>query len=312
MQVREYMFWKKSLDKLKNALEKTRKILTTDVKDLFKIGRKIDDAFLEKLEETFIMADVGVSTTQKFLAKVKAAYKNKEITDQEEIREFLKKTLKEILVQKENSLNVSKDIPTVILVVGVNGCGKTTSIAKLAYYLSEQKKKVFLAASDTFRAAAIEQLDKWAQRVNVTLIRQASGSDPAAVAFDALEAAIARKADFLIVDTAGRLHNQKNLMEELSKIHRVIKKKLPEAPHEVLLVLDATTGQNALAQAKMFKEAVEVTGIFLSKLDGSAKGGVVLAIQNQIEIPVKFVGLGEQYEDIEPFQVERFIDALMN
>ncbi|NUM33925.1 MAG: signal recognition particle-docking protein FtsY [Candidatus Brocadiae bacterium] len=306
------MFWKKSLDKLKNALEKTRKILTTDVKDLFKIGRKIDDAFLEKLEETFIMADVGVSTTQKFLAKVKAAYKNKEITDQEEIREFLKKTLKEILVQKENSLNVSKDIPTVILVVGVNGCGKTTSIAKLAYYLSEQKKKVFLAASDTFRAAAIEQLDKWAQRVNVTLIRQASGSDPAAVAFDALEAAIARKADFLIVDTAGRLHNQKNLMEELSKIHRVIKKKLPEAPHEVLLVLDATTGQNALAQAKMFKEAVEVTGIFLSKLDGSAKGGVVLAIQNQIEIPVKFVGLGEQYEDIEPFQVERFIDALMN
>ncbi len=306
------MFWKKSLDKLKNALEKTRKILTTDVRDLFKIGRKIDDAFLEKLEETLIMADVGVNTTQRFLEKVKIAYKNKEITDQEEIKEFLKKTLKEILVQKENHLNVSASIPTVILVVGVNGCGKTTSIAKLAYYLSEQNKKVFLAASDTFRAAAIEQLEKWAQRVNVTLIRQASGSDPAAVAFDALEAAIARKADFLIVDTAGRLHNQKNLMQELSKIHRVIKKKLPEAPHEVLLVLDATTGQNALTQAKMFKEAVEVTGIFLSKLDGSAKGGVVLAIQNQIEIPVKFVGLGEHYEDIEPFQVERFIDALMS
>ncbi len=304
------MFWQKSLEKLKAALAKTRKFFTTDLSKLFRIGRKIDQKFLEELEETLIMSDVGVPTTKQILEKLKFAYREKEIESQEAILQFLKETLKGLLAQKANDIQFEKNGLTVILVVGVNGCGKTTSIAKLAYYLSQQNKKVFLAASDTFRAAAIEQLEKWAQRVNVTLIRQQSGSDPAAVAYDALESALARKADVLIVDTAGRLHTQKNLMQELSKIHRVLSKKMPQAPHETLLVLDATTGQNALLQAKAFKEVVSVTGLFLAKLDGTAKGGVVLAIQNQLDIPVKFIGLGEHYEDMEPFDVQRFVDAM--
>ncbi len=306
------MFWQKSLDKLKAALSKTRNFLKMDIGKLFQIGRKIDQKFLDELEATLIMSDVGVATTQEILNKLKSAYKQKEIQNQEEIIQFLRESLKSLLTQKSNDLNISNSSPTIILVVGVNGCGKTTSIAKLAYFLSQQNKKVFLAASDTFRAAAIEQLEKWAQRVNVTLIRQQSGSDPAAVAFDAVESAIAKKADVLIVDTAGRLHTQKNLMQELEKIYRVLNKKVPNAPHEVLLVLDATTGQNAIAQAKSFKEVVAVSGIFLSKLDGTAKGGVVLAIQQQLDIPVKFIGLGEQYEDIEPFDVKRFIDAMLS
>lgn len=307
------MFWKKSLDKLKSALAKTRKVLNTDITVLFAIGRKIDDVFLSELEETLIMADVGTATSKALLEKLKNAYKNKEIQDKEEILSFLKESLASLLAQKNTSLKTAEEgALTVILVVGVNGCGKTTSIAKLAYYLSQQNKKVFLAASDTFRAAAAEQLEKWAQRVNVTLIRQQAGADPASVAFDAVEAALSRKADYLIVDTAGRLHTQKNLMQELEKIYRVLGKKIPGSPHEVLLVLDATTGQNAIAQAKTFSEVVPVTGIFLSKLDGTAKGGVVLAIQNQIDIPVKFVGLGEHYEDIETFDVQRFIEALLS
>jgi len=305
------MFWQKSLEKLKSALSKTRDFFKTDIAKLFQIGRKIDQNFLDELEATLIMSDVGVQTTKQILDSLSLAYKQKEIQKQEEILQFLRDTILGLLTQKSNQLIEAKSSPTVILVVGVNGCGKTTSIAKLAYYLSQQNKKVFLAASDTFRAAAIEQLEKWAQRVNVTLIRQQSGSDPAAVAFDAIEAALARKADVLIVDTAGRLHTQKSLMQELGKIHRVLGKKVPEAPHEVLLVLDATTGQNAIAQAKAFKEVVAVSGIFLSKLDGTAKGGVVLAIQQQLDIPVKFVGLGEQYDDIEPFDVKRFVSAML-
>ena len=306
------MFWKKSIDKLKDALQKTRKILTTDITELFKIGRKIDEAFLEELEEKFIMADVGVGTTTQLIERLRLAYKNKEIEDRQKIVDFLKDNLKQLLTERGNEINITATPPTVILVVGVNGCGKTTSIAKMAYYFSQNNQKVFLAASDTFRAAAIEQLEKWAKRINVTLIRQQSGSDPAAVAYDATESACARGADVLIVDTAGRLHTQKNLMQELHKIYRVLGKKIPGAPHEVMLVLDATTGQNAITQARLFKEAVAVTGIFLAKLDGTAKGGVVLAIQNQIDIPVKFIGLGEQYDDIEPFDATRFIDALLS
>jgi fused signal recognition particle receptor len=306
------MFWKKTLEKLKAALEKTRKILTTDIRDLFKIGRKIDDALLEELEEKFIMADVGVKPTRTLIEKLRAAYKNKEVSNQDEIISFLKETLKQELTQKGNEVALSPTPPTVILVVGVNGSGKTTSIAKLAHYFGENGKKVLLAASDTFRAAAIEQLEKWANRVNVSVVRQHTGADPAAVAYDAVEAAIARKIDVLIVDTAGRLHTQKNLMQELNKIHRVLGKKLEGAPHETLLVLDATTGQNAIAQAKLFKKAVAVTGLFLAKLDGTAKGGVVIAIQNQVDIPVKFIGIGEHYEDIEPFHVQRFVDALLS
>lgn len=306
------MFWQKSIDKLKSALAKTRDFLKTDLGKLFRLGRKIDQKFLEELESTLIMGDVGVATTRQILSKLQSAYQQKEIDNQEQIIQFLRETINGLLTQKNNEINFASTGPTVILVVGVNGCGKTTSIAKLANYFAEQGKKVFLAASDTFRAAAIEQLEKWAQRVNVTLIRQQSGSDPAAVAFDALESAVARKADVLIVDTAGRLHTQKNLMQELSKIHRVLSKKMPSAPHEVLLVLDATNGQNALLQAKAFKEVVAVTGIFLTKLDGTAKGGVVLAIQQQLDIPVKFIGLGEQYDDIEPFEVSRFVSAMLS
>ena len=305
------MFWKMSIDKLKSALEKTRKILTTDIKELFKLGRKIDENFLEELEEKFIKADVGVATTQYIIEEIKKAYKNKEIKDENEIFSFLKSTLKKVLTSQGNEVIFAPNPPTVILVVGVNGSGKTTSIAKLGYYFKSQGKKVLLAASDTFRAAAIDQLEKWAKRINVDLIRQEPGADPAAVAFDAATSALSQNVDILIVDTAGRLHTQKNLMQELSKIHKVLGKKIPSAPHEVLLVLDATTGQNAINQAKIFKDSVEVTGIFLAKLDGTAKGGVVLAIQNQINIPVKFIGVGETYEDIEPFDANRFIEALL-
>ena len=305
------MFFKKSLEVLKSALGKTRKVFTTTVRDLFKVGRKIDDELLEHLEETLIMADVGVATTQQLVKKLQNAYKNKEIQDNNEVINFLRTSLKEMLTQKSNEIIFAPSGPTVILVVGVNGCGKTTSIAKLAYYFAEQGKKVMLAASDTFRAAAVEQLETWANRLNVEIIRQKTGADPAAVAFDAVNAAINNQTDVLIVDTAGRLHTQKNLMQELGKIYRVIGKKLPNAPHEVLLVLDSTTGQNAITQAQMFKNEVNVTGLILTKLDGTAKGGVVLAIQNQIDIPVKFIGLGEQYKDLEPFDGERFIDALL-
>ena len=267
---------------------------------------------MEELEETFIMADVGVATTSKLLDRLREAYKNKEIKDKEEIINFLKNTLHELLTQKDNSCTFANKPPTVILVAGVNGSGKTTSIAKLAYYFSSQNKKVIVAAGDTFRAAAVEQLQKWGKRLNVPVISQSKSNDPASVAFDALDSAISKKADILIIDTAGRLHTQKNLMQQLQKIYNVLGKKLTGAPHEVMLVLDATTGQNAIAQAQFFKKYVKVTGIFLAKLDGTAKGGAVLSIQNQINLPVKFIGFGEKYEDIEKFEVHRFIDALLN
>lgn len=306
------MFWKKPINKLKAALQKTRKILSDGISSLFQIGRKIDDAFLEELEEKLIMADVGVPTTQHIIEALKRAYKNKEIENQQEILTFLQETLTQLLTQEGNDINWPAKPPAVILVVGVNGCGKTTSIAKLAHYFLQQEKKVLLAASDTFRAAAVEQLEKWANRLQVSIIKQQAGADPAAVAFDAAEAGLARQVDVVIVDTAGRLHTEKKLMQELSKIQRVLGKKIPDAPHEVMLVLDSTTGQNAIAQAKMFKEAVEVTGLFLAKLDGTAKGGAVLAIQNQVNIPVKFIGIGEQYEDIEPFDAQRFVEAVLS
>jgi fused signal recognition particle receptor len=306
------VFWKKSIEKLKAALEKTRKVFASGIASLFRIGRKIDDALIQELEEKLIMSDVGVETTRHILESLKQSYKMKEIQDETEIISFLKQTMKDLLTQEGNEVIYAQEPPTVILVVGVNGSGKTTSIAKLAAYFSSMDKKVLLAASDTFRAAAIEQLERWAQRVQVNVIKHEMGSDPAAVAFDAVEAALSRKADIVLIDTAGRLHTQKNLMQELGKIHRVIGKKLSGAPHEVLLVLDATTGQNAINQAKQFKEAVKVTGLFLAKLDGTAKGGVILAIQKEVGIPVKFIGLGEHYEDIEPFDAQRFTDALLS
>lgn len=299
------------LEKLKKGLNKTRKLLGTDVGELLR-GRKIDEETISQLEEILIAADMGVDTVTRIIEHLKLAYREGKLTEAEKVEEYLKNELITILKGGNVAIQNAMAPPTVILVSGVNGTGKTTSIAKLAYLLKDNNKKVILAASDTFRAAAIDQLAIWAQRVGAELIRHQSGADPAAVVFDAAEAALARKADFLIVDTAGRLHTKTNLMNELTKIRNVLSKKIPGAPHETLLVLDATTGQNAISQVKIFNEAINVTGIFLAKLDGTAKGGIVVAIKNQVNIPVKFIGIGEQIEDIEPFNPEQFVNALFS
>lgn len=307
------MVWRifgKAVEKLKDGLSKTRSVFTMKVKDLFTIGRKIDAQFLEELEEAMIAADMGVETTLAIVGMLKEAYRNKEIKESGEVLGYLKDELRRRLTEKGNDIRIADSPPTVILVAGVNGCGKTTSIAKIAKHYVDAGKKVLLAASDTFRAAAVEQLSIWAERIGCDIVKHHHGSDPAAVTFDAVEAALARGADMLIVDTAGRLHTQRNLMEELGKIRRVLEKKIPGAPHEVLLVLDATTGQNAINQAKTFKEAIAITGLFVAKLDGTAKGGVVLAIKNQLEIPVKFIGVGEKLDDIEQFDADAFVKAL--
>jgi fused signal recognition particle receptor len=302
--------FKSVLDKLKSGLSKTRQVLSADIGELL-LGRKIDEETIDRLEELLILADMGVDAVTKIIGDLKEAYKQGKITDGDKVREYLKNELKLTLKGGDNKLRTGANPPTVIMVGGVNGTGKTTSIAKLAHLLRAENKKVILAASDTFRAAAIEQLSIWADRVGAELIRHQSGSDPAAVVFDAVDAALARKADYLIIDTAGRLHTKANLMKELTKIRNVVAKKIPDAPHETLLVLDATTGQNAIVQAKLFNEAINVTGIFLAKLDGTAKGGIIVAIKNQLNIPVKFIGIGEKPEDIEPFDADRFIDALL-
>ncbi|KPK99815.1 MAG: signal recognition particle-docking protein FtsY, partial [Planctomycetes bacterium SM23_65] len=274
------------------------------------LGRKIDADTLDQLEELLILSDMGVETTTKIIDDLRTAYREKRIEKGADFLELLKADVKRNLEERGSQLRAAESGPTVILVVGVNGTGKTTSIAKLARRLSGEGKKVLLAASDTFRAAAVEQLDIWAGRVKVDIVKHRSGSDPAAVAFDAAEAALARKCDVLIVDTAGRLHTETNLMQELNKIQRVLGKKVPGAPHEVLLVLDATTGQNAIQQAKTFAEHVSVTGIFLAKLDGTARGGIVVAIRNQLDIPVKFIGVGEHEDDIAVFEPGPFVEAL--
>ena len=245
----------------------------------------------------------------KICRDLQAAYKLKRISSADGVLDFLKAELKQYWPESDRSLHFSDTGPTVILVAGINGSGKTTSVAKLAYQMKQDGKKVVLAAADTFRAAAVEQLTVWADRLGVDVI-SGSGNDPGAVVFDACDAAVARKADVLLVDTAGRLHTQDHLMRELTKIRDVVAKKIPNSPHEVLLVLDATTGQNAINQAKAFQKAIDVSGIFLAKLDGTAKGGIVIAIRNEVNLPVKFIGLGEQYEDVEPFDPETFVEAL--
>ena len=298
------------LGRLKEGLKKTRQKLAAPFKQLFTLGRRIDDELLEELEETLLAADIGVKPVMRLMDDLREAYKDKQIETHEQVPEFLERRLKEGLKSWDTSIRFAPSPPTVIMVAGVNGTGKTTSIAKLAHTFKSEGKRVLLAASDTFRAAAVEQLEIWSKRVGVDIVRHQSGADPGAVTFDALEAAISRKADVVIVDTAGRLHTYDNLMNELNKIHRVIGKKVPDGPHEVLLVLDATTGQNAITQAKQFKAAIDVTGIFLAKLDGTAKGGVVLGMRDEIDIPVKFVGIGETPEDIEPFDAERFVEAI--
>jgi len=300
----------KTLDYIKGHLGKTRDKIKTSLQAVLAFGRDIDDELLERLEETLVSDDIGIETTEKLIADLRKAYKERKIIKTEDVIPFLKEHIKSYWPQQDRKLKIAPTAPTVILVAGVNGSGKTTSIAKLAYMLSRNKEKVIVAACDTFRAAAVEQLTIWSQRIGVEIVKHAQNSDPAAVAYDACSAAIARKADYLILVTAGRLHTQKNLMKELEKIRNVVKKQIPDAPHEVLLVLDATTGQNAIAQAKMFTESVNVSGIFLAKLDGTARGGIVIAIKDQLNIPVKFIGLGEKPDDIAEFDPETFVDAL--
>ncbi len=298
------------VDRLKIGLEKTRGRFWTRLKGIFSFRKNIDKSVLEELEDILIGADIGVKPVQKLLQELNTAWESKAITETTQIQGFIKAKLKEDLRAWQTDVQYAPAPPTVIMVVGVNGAGKTTSIAKLAHLFIKEGKKVMVAASDTFRAAAVEQLEIWCKRIGAEIVKHHTGSDPAAVAYDALEASIARGYDVLIVDTAGRLHTHENLMNELGKIKRVVAKRLPGAPHEVLMVLDATTGQNAVSQAKMFKQTVDISGIFLAKLDGTAKGGIVLGMRNEIDVPVKFVGLGEKPEDIERFDPDTFVNAL--
>ncbi|MCR4289263.1 MAG: signal recognition particle-docking protein FtsY [Candidatus Scalindua sp.] len=298
--------------KLKNSLTKTRSKITSKFKNLLSFKRNIDEGVLEELEVVLLESDIGVGLVTKIIQDIRDAWKSKEIEDTTGVYDFLKNDLKQSLKDGNSSIKIAHAPPTVIMVAGVNGVGKTTSIAKLANLYIKQGKKVMLAAGDTFRAAATEQLDIWSKRIGADIVKHQSGADPSAVTFDALEASLSRGIDILIVDTAGRLHTHENLMNELTKMKRVISKKIENAPHEVLMVLDATTGQNAISQAKLFKEAVGVTGIFLSKLDGTAKGGAILGMRKEIDVPVKYVGLGEGIDDIQEFDADKFVDALFD
>ncbi len=298
-------------ERLKDGLQKTRKNFTERIEVLVGMSAEIDDDFLDELEMILLSADVGAKTTEKLIGAVRQAARKKEINGTEDVVPFLKKYLVDMLTDEGQRTRLSGS-PTVILVVGVNGVGKTTTIGKLANYFHLFNHKVMIAAADTFRAAAAEQLEIWGQRAGCDVIKHAEGADPAAVVYDAMKAAIARKADILFIDTAGRLHNKANLMNELEKIHRVIKREEPGAPHETFLVLDATTGQNAITQAKVFTETANVTGVVLTKLDGTAKGGVVIAIREELGLPVKWIGVGEGIMDFRPFEPEKFVDALFN
>lgn len=297
-------------DKLKQGLKKSAQLLRTDIRDLFKReGRLVDDALLDELYERLIRTDMGVQAAGAAIDEVRTQYRGR-VVHLEDVVEVFKQKLKSLLAQPESPLALASQGPTVIMVAGVNGSGKTTSIAKLAYLLKSQGKKVVLGAGDTFRAAAVEQLTIWAKRLGVEIVTGVSGSDPASVAHRAVATALEQGAQVCIIDTAGRLQTQQNLMQELTKIHRVIGKLIPDAPHEVLLVLDATTGQNGISQAKHFTDAVRCSGIILAKLDGTAKGGVVVAIRQQIGLPVKFVGVGEQSDDLAEFDPESFVEAM--
>ena len=297
------------LDKLKNGLTKTRESIAKQVNNVFSVFVKVDDELFENLEEALIMADIGVETSTYIIEKLRDNVKHKHITDGNLVKEELKSIISEILSALDTTVNTSTT-PSVILVIGVNGVGKTTSIGKIASHYKSMGKKVLLAAADTFRAAAIDQLDIWAQRSGCDIIKHQENSDPAAVVFDACTAAKARGADILICDTAGRLHNKKNLMAELAKINRVIERELPDSARETLLVLDATTGQNAVSQAKLFSEAADITGIILTKLDGTAKGGIVISIAKEQNVPVKFVGVGEGIDDLQEFNSDDFAKAI--
>ncbi len=296
-------------DKLKAGLAKTKDAFVERINDLFRAFVEVDEDMMDELEEILITADVGVEATEMILDELRDRIAVNYITDPRVAREELFSIMRSMIGEGE-PIAEEKGKMTVILVIGVNGVGKTTSIAKIANVMKKKRKKVVLAAADTFRAAAIDQLEVWADRVGVEIIRHTEGSDPAAVVFDAAAAAKKRDADVLIIDTAGRLHNKKNLMAELAKINRVIDRELPDAVRETLLVLDATTGQNALIQAKEFKNSANITGLVLTKLDGTAKGGIVIAIKNELGIPVKFIGVGEKMDDLEEFDARDFISAL--
>lgn len=299
--------------KFREGLEKSRENFQNRLNDLLAMYRTVDEDFFEALEEMLIQADVGFNTVMELVESLRMEAKRRNITDTADLREVIVEKIVEIYEQEDDKLqemNIQEDGLTVILMVGVNGVGKTTTIGKLAHRYKGQGKKVMLAAGDTFRAGAIEQLQVWGDRVGVEVIKQSEGSDPAAVMYDAIGAAKNRGADILICDTAGRLQNKANLMTELEKVKKVLSRAVPGAPHEVLLALDATTGQNALVQAKAFKEVTNVTGIVLTKLDGTAKGGIVLAIRNELHIPVKYVGLGEKLDDLQPFDAESYVYGL--
>jgi fused signal recognition particle receptor len=300
----------KWFSKLAAGLTKTRSKLADGVRSLFRVGRKVDAQFLEELEETLILGDVGVQATLKIIGDLKTRCRDRQITADDDLLGVIKRDLKDSLGDADRSIRFNPDGPTVVMVAGVNGSGKTTAVARLARLMMDDGKSVLLAACDTFRAAADEQLRIWSERVGVDVVSHKPGADPAAVAYDAAEAAVARGIDVLLVDTAGRLHTQEHLMRELGKIRKVLAQKIPGAPHEVLLVLDATTGQNAIAQARQFREVIDVTGVFLAKLDGTAKGGIVLSIKKELGIPVKFVGLGEKADDVAPFDPDTFVEAL--
>lgn len=297
--------------RLVSGLTKTRDNIVSGFESVFRGFSSIDDDFYEELEEILIMGDLGVATTEKIIDALKVKVKENKIKDPMECKEMLIQSIKEQMDLGENAYEF-ENRTSIILVIGVNGVGKTTSIGKLAGQLKSEGKKVVLAAADTFRAAAIEQLTEWSNRAGVDIIAQKEGADPAAVIFDAIAAAKARKADVLICDTAGRLHNKKNLMDELKKIDKIIAKEFPEAYRENLIVLDGTTGQNAMVQAKQFMEVTDITGVILTKLDGTAKGGIAVAIQSELSIPVKYVGVGEKIDDLQKFDSESFVNALFN
>lgn len=299
------------LERLKQGLSKTRKEMGNKLEDIFTGYRGIEDELFDDLEDILVSADTGVGPSVKIIERLRIRVREEKITEPAEVKELLKDEIKKLMRESviDNSL-VLEPHPSVLLIVGVNGVGKTTTIGKLAYSFKQSGKKVLIAAGDTFRAAAIEQLEEWSKRAGVDIVAHTEGSDPAAVVFDGIQAAKARKTDILICDTAGRLHNKSNLMNELTKIFRIIEREFPEATKEVILVLDSTTGQNAINQAKVFKEVAQITGVALTKLDGTAKGGVAISLQTELNLPIKLIGVGERLEDLQPFSVDTFVDAM--
>ncbi len=297
-------------EKLKNSLGKTKENISGKINDVFANFRKVDEDLLEELEEILIMSDIGVETSEKIIDELRNRIKKEKIEDEEDVKKALRDEMAKLLDVGSSELNIETS-PSVILVIGVNGVGKTTSIGKIANNLRKKGKKVVIAAADTFRAAAVEQIEIWAQRAQCDLVKKPEGTDPASVVFDAIQYTKEQKADVLICDTAGRLHNKKNLMDELAKINKIINRELPDASKEILLVLDGTTGQNAISQVKVFKETTDITGIVLTKLDGTAKGGVVIGIVDENKIPVKYIGIGEQIDDMEAFDSNEFLRAII-